>query len=118
MQRIEWDTIDLLKLDIEGAEIEFSRQTPDHVLRRIGQMTIEFHDFCGITPSSEVRRVLLRLQSLGFSHVRMSGHGHQDTWLINRDRLEILSAEILFTRYIIRNWNGAKRVVARQFNRQ
>lgn len=58
--------LDLLKLDIEGAEIEFLDSAPDDALAAVGQLTIEFHDHCGITPPAEVGRVCRRLRGLGF----------------------------------------------------
>jgi len=35
--------VDLVKMDIEGAEVEVLRTVPTSVLRRIGQITAEFH---------------------------------------------------------------------------
>ena len=60
-----WEKIDLLKADIEGAEIALFDSASDELLGRINQITVEFHDFCGITPASEVKRVLKRLRRLG-----------------------------------------------------
>ncbi len=112
---LTWSRLDLLKVDIEGAEIAMLHACPDEILGRIAQITIEFHDFCGITPTSQVEQLLARLRRLGFSSVRMSRVGHQDTWLINRRLLQISTTELLFTRYVVRNWQGLKRLVARQF---
>jgi hypothetical protein len=44
----------------------------------------------------------------------MSRVGHQDTWLINGRLLDISISELLFIRYVVRNWMGLRRVVARQ----
>ncbi len=105
--------IDVLKSDIEAAEIAMLDVTPDELLASIGQLTIEFHDFCGLVPSSEVRRVLARLHRLGFWSIRMSRVGHQDTWCVNRRTCPITRAEMLFTRYWMRNLLGAFRVMKR-----
>jgi FkbM family methyltransferase len=75
--------VDLLKIDIEGQEIPMLDAVSDEVLRNIAQITIEFHDFCGLVPKKEVKRLLARLQGLGFYVARMSRVGHQDTWLVN-----------------------------------
>jgi FkbM family methyltransferase len=117
LDRIAWSRVDLLKVDIEGAEIGMLDACSDEVLGRIAQITIEFHDFCGITPGPEVARLVERLRRVGFFSVRMSRVGHQDTWLINRRLLPISIVELLFTRYVIRNWQGLKRVVARHLKR-
>jgi len=111
---LQWPYIDLLKVDIEGAEIDMLESCSDQFLsERIRQITIEFHDFCGITPASVVQNSIQRLHSLGFASIRMSRVGHQDTWLINHNLLPITKSTILFHRLVTRNWFGAKRVAAR-----
>jgi len=60
--------IDLLKLDIEGAEVSVLRELPESTLRAIGQITVEFHcdpqwEF-GI--HRETEEVIRRLRGLGF----------------------------------------------------
>ena len=100
-------------MDIEGAEIEALAACDDASLAKIGQMTVEFHDFCGLSTPQEVIATLKRLEKAGFFSVRMSGVGHQDTWLINRNVHEI-STELQAIRHVVRNSAGAKRVLARQ----
>ncbi len=114
LEKLSWPRVDLLKIDIEGAEIGMLAACPDEVLGRIAQMSVEFHDFCGLTRDADVRATLRRLASLGFFSVRMSRVGHQDTWLINRQLLDISQAELLLTRLIVRNWMGLERVAARR----
>jgi FkbM family methyltransferase len=113
---IDGRPVGLVKMDIEGSEIEVFDATPDHVLVAIPQMTVEFHDFCGFTPEADVVRVLARLRRLGFYSVRMSGVGHQDTWLINRRMCPISLGELLWIKYVERNVKGARRVLARMFS--
>ncbi len=108
-----WDFVDLIKCDIEGAEIDVIGSCSDEFLQSVGQFTIEFHDFCGITPAAIVQETVKRLEGLGFWVVRMSRVGHQDTWLINQSRCDISKLEYLRAKYITRNWFGLKRV----FNR-
>ena len=40
--------IEVLKMDIEGAELEVIDSLDDEFLRNISQITIEFHDFLGV----------------------------------------------------------------------
>jgi FkbM family methyltransferase len=117
IEKLGWDRVDLLKVDIEGAEIGMLAACPDDVLRRIAQISIEFHDFNGITAPKDVRKALDRLYRLGFRSVRMSRVGHQDTWVINRKLLGISSLEVFFTRWFVRNWFGAKRVLQKRLRR-
>jgi FkbM family methyltransferase len=117
IDHLAWSRIDLLKVDIEGAEIDMFAACPDEILQRIAQITIEFHDFCGMTPAQNVAKTLARFRELGFFSVRMSRIGHQDTWLINRRLLAISTAELFSIRYLVRNWMGFKRMASRQFRR-
>jgi hypothetical protein len=55
-----------LKVDIEGDEIAMLAACPDEVINRIMQISIEFHDFCGITSKKDVDKTLVRLHQLGF----------------------------------------------------
>lgn len=79
------DRIDILKLDIEGAEIEVLDATPDRLLRSIRQISIEFHDFNGVVPRGEVRRIAQRLKGLGFACFRFPPWRYVDTLFVNRD---------------------------------
>jgi FkbM family methyltransferase len=115
---LQWPSVDLLKVDIEGAEIGMLAACPDELLsNRIPQISIEFHDFCGITPAPVVAQTLRRLHSVGFESVRMSRVGHQDTWLINRNLLPVTKTDILFHKFVTRNWYGSKRIVSRFIER-
>lgn len=111
--------VDLIKCDIEGAEIDVLASCSDDFLRnQVKQMTIEFHDFCGITPPEVVKKTLARLHRLGFFSVRMSKIGHQDTWLINRNLCDISTFECLWHRHVTRNWFGVQRVLNRLLGRK
>jgi poly-beta-1,6-N-acetyl-D-glucosamine synthase len=112
--RFQIPGIDVLKLDIEGAEIAALDACEDDLLRAIKQITIEIHDFCGIVPPSDAERVLARLERLGFSCVRMSRVGHQDTWCVNRRLCRISVLELAFIRLFVRYYWGAFRVLKRR----
>ena len=116
IKRLSWPSVDLLKLDVEGAEISILDSCPETVLRKIGQMTIEFHDFCGITNPKAVSKTIARLNEIGFYSVRMSRYGHQDTWLINRNMVSITLAELVFSKAFLRNWRGLQRAAKRYFS--
>jgi FkbM family methyltransferase len=113
LRRFGIPRIDVLKLDIEGAEIAALDACEDDLLRAIKQITIEIHDFCGIVPASDAERMLARLKRLGFFCVRMSRVGHQDTWCVNRRLCRISGVEIAFIRLFVRYYWGAFRVLKR-----
>ncbi|MFP4173574.1 MAG: FkbM family methyltransferase [Candidatus Hydrogenedentota bacterium] len=110
IQQLGWDTVDLLKMDIEGSEIEVLRTCDEDALRRIGQITVEFHDFMGLVPRDEVDSVMQRLQALGFYCIRMAGRGHEDTWFLNRAMLDIPSSELWRMEHLTRNWREFLRI--------
>ena len=83
--------IEVLKLDIEGAELGVIDSMPDELMSRIGQITIEFHDFLGYHSTAEVERRIDRIAAVGFrelfwSHARNTG----DVLLVNDRRLGLL----------------------------
>jgi FkbM family methyltransferase len=109
--------LDLLKLDIEGAEIELINTCPPSILQQIRQISVEFHDHCGITSANDVNSTLAWLHKLGFFSVRMSRHGHHDTWIINRNLCDISTAELKFLEYVAPTWMGVRRVARRNLKR-
>jgi len=59
--------IDLLKVDIEGAEVALFESLPDQALRCIDQVTVEFHDFIeSLAITGAVRAIKRRMTRLGF----------------------------------------------------
>lgn len=84
LKEVAPDGIDVLKLDIEGAEIAALQSIDDSRLARVGQLTIEFHDFCGYVSADQVDRAIDRLKRLGFAAFRLSFHDRADTLFVNR----------------------------------
>lgn len=62
----EYDHIDLVKMDIEGAEWELLLNTSAETLQKMNQLTVEFHDFIEKDKRSLTRQCVKRLKSLGF----------------------------------------------------
>lgn len=83
------ERVDLMKVDIEGAEIAMFDAAPDDLLTAIGQITIEFHDFMELSLAGDVRRVIDRLRGLGFIHVVFTRHFHGDVLFINPARVKL-----------------------------
>ena len=95
--------VDLLKVDVEGAEWDFFDSLTDADLLSIGQITVEFHDF--IKELGEVRRtwqVYQRLLGLGFRCVEDPARGSYNVLFVHpaleipfRDRLLIATVSTL-----------------------
>jgi FkbM family methyltransferase len=58
--------VDLMKVDVEGAELDIFESVLESDLRLIGQITIEFHDFIYPNLKPRVEAVKRRLCKLGF----------------------------------------------------
>jgi FkbM family methyltransferase len=96
------DKINLLKVDIEGAELPMIRSLSDNTLEKIDQITIEFHDFTGAMSKKDVTRTVRRLESAGFRSIKFSVSNKD--WLFYRpDRCEIGLSQHLVTKFILRN---------------
>lgn len=97
MRRSALTRIDLLKLDIEGAEFELIEKTSDQVLGLIGQITVEFHDFLPeFKEQGLYQEAKHRLETLGFVTCCMTFRTHGDVLFLNQKRFR--------TNLVSRNW--------------
>jgi FkbM family methyltransferase len=76
-------TVDLLKMDIEGAEFDVLESTSDSALLRIRQFTIEFHDFLDSSLLPRVRITDRRLRRLGFRRVKFTHFTNGDVLYVH-----------------------------------
>jgi FkbM family methyltransferase len=63
----DFKSIDLIKMDIEGAEWDSLMETSEETFHKIKQITVEFHDFLDPSLRKKSERCVERLISLGFS---------------------------------------------------
>jgi len=61
-----FEKIDLVKMDVEGAEWDCLLNTEENTLQKIRQLTVEFHDFIDPSLAIKSQQVVERLISLGF----------------------------------------------------
>lgn len=95
------DKIDLLKVDIEGAEIQLLSSASDTTLASIKQIAVEFHDFLikDGEYKSKMNAILRKLKSLGFEIVQISLHDYREVLCINQKKLSLsLASKIRITR--------------------
>ncbi|MHB8319640.1 MAG: FkbM family methyltransferase [Acidimicrobiales bacterium] len=92
--------VDLLKIDIEGAEFDVLASVNDSDMMRIRQLTIEFHDFLDPRLLPRVRAADRRLRQLGFRRMKFSHSTNGDVLYVHpaitlsiADRLAILVRE-------------------------
>lgn len=105
---------DLVKLDIEGAEFDALEATSDDTLRRIGQLTVEFHDFLDPGLSPRCATAIARLEALGFAAIRFSRRFHGDVLFLNRHVLDVSAAELAWFRHVARPVRGVGRMLTRR----
>ena len=110
------EVIDLVKVDIEGAEIAMFDVCSDAFLTRVGQFTVEFHDFNGLVARADVRRVLDRLSRLGFLCVNMWRTAYGDTLCVNTSLCPISTIQKLRLQHATRVSLMLKRAWTRMFS--
>jgi FkbM family methyltransferase len=74
-----FDSVDLVKIDIEGAEIEVLTGVSDVNLLKCKQIEVEFHRFLGDKMGNRVNdnniaEIVDRMSGLGFSYREVPGH--------------------------------------------
>lgn len=77
------DMIDVLKVDIEGAEIDLFNSLSNEQLRKIKQITCEFHDFMDQGQLQAVKDTLVRLKRNDFAILNFSFLDHRDVLAVN-----------------------------------
>jgi FkbM family methyltransferase len=75
-------SIDLVKMDIEGAELDVLEGAPAELLRRIGQLTVEFHQFVYPESRRRIEGIKKRFRELGFWIVDFS-RSNYDVLFVN-----------------------------------
>jgi FkbM family methyltransferase len=76
--------LDLMKVDIEGAETAMFLDAAQDDLKRIDQICVEFHDAQGMTSRSELRAVNRVLRRAGFWRQRFIFEDRSDVLYLNR----------------------------------
>jgi FkbM family methyltransferase len=108
------DRLALVKLDIEGAELDVLDGMTDGFLDRVAQFTVEFHDFAGYATTARVEQTLRRLEGKGFAAVKFSRRYYGDTLIAHTGRCGLSASDVWWLRNIARNWRGVKRWVGRR----
>lgn len=76
--------VNLLKLDIEGAELDVLEAATPELLASIDQITCEFHDFLDSSHRPRIRAVLSRMRRSGFLVMSMSYWTYGDVIMLNK----------------------------------
>jgi FkbM family methyltransferase len=116
-QRLGVQSIDLIKLDIEGAELEVLQNAPTELLGITSQITVEFHDFLDSSDVIIIKEVIARMRKAGFCELRFSTRTYGDVLFFNRDLIDgnvISHLKAMFHRRVL---GGIDRNLRRILNR-
>jgi hypothetical protein len=102
--------LDLVKADIEGAELGLFAAMGAEDFARIRQLTVEFHDFLYPEVAPEVEAAKRRIRSFGFHCIPFS-RTNGDVLFVRRD--VIGRARFLWLRHVVRNARGLLRIARR-----
>ena len=110
--------VDLLKIDIEGAEIELFNSLTDEELLKFKQITIEFHDFIpAMNLDKDVALVKKRLKALGFYYINLYQHSNDDVLYLNRRLLKVPFLEYFYLAYVNKYLRGFFRRLKKKIRR-
>ena len=87
-------TLDLMKVDIEGAELEVLEQAEPEVLCRASQIAVEFHAFLDPAALPRIERILARMSEIGFRWMDFT-RTYRDVLLVNEVRLPLSASDRL-----------------------
>jgi FkbM family methyltransferase len=106
--------IDLVKTDIEGAELGLFAAMGAEDFARIRQLSVEFHDFLYPETAPAVEAAKRRIRSFGFRCIPFS-RTNGDVLFVRRDVIGL--ARFLWLRYAVRNVRGISRMIRRFLHR-
>lgn len=85
MNKHNLENIDLLKVDIEGGEIDMFNTTSAAYLTRCKQVTVEFHDYINEAQRKPAKNIVQNVSRLGFKVFKFSTLSYGRVLMINRD---------------------------------
>jgi FkbM family methyltransferase len=68
-EKYNLEKIDVLKVDIEGAEWEVLESLDKNTFDKIHQISVEFHDFIDPTKKDRTKEIVKRLESFGYKSI-------------------------------------------------
>ena len=87
--------IDLLKLDIEGAELQVLKSLEPYFLsNNVAQITVEFHEFLDKNAIHDIKEIIARLKKNGFYFFQFS-RTYGDVLFVNKKFIKLSSLQIL-----------------------
>jgi FkbM family methyltransferase len=117
LKRFDLKEIDLLKLDIEGAEFQLISSLDSDVLSSISQITVEFHDFKPDFQNDNLyEKCRDHLETMGFICCPMSFRTNGDVLFLNTNHFSFSLIDQFILKYVARWILKLKQVVSRISN--
>lgn len=108
LKQIRVESVDLLKVDIEGAEIDALNGLYDNALKKIKQITVEFHDFVFPDLKEKAEKTKRNLTASGFYCINFSLNNGDVLFV----RKNVISYFVyLYLKYVCKYYFGFKRVM-------
>ena len=114
IERIGRDSFDLVKIDIEGSEVQLFATCSDAEILKWKQITIEFHDFIFPEISHEVHFIRKRLRRLGFIEIKFS-LDNTDILYLNQNYIKLNKFSLARIKFRFKYMTGLKRLIVRNF---
>ena len=105
--------VNLLKLDVEGAELEILDNLDDRTFSRIDQITVEFHDFRSREDLPRIRNIIGKMRSRGFTFLKFSTRSYGDCVFLNNESCRFSKIDLLYWKIQGRYLPGLARVISR-----
>jgi hypothetical protein len=103
----------LVKVDIEGAELDALLSVAADRLDRVDQLAVEFHDMADPQQAPRVEEVKRRLRGLGFLVLPFS-RDNADVLFVNRARMDVGPAQRTWIAARYKYPNGLARMARRR----
>ncbi len=116
LERVGAPSVDLLKVDIEGAELEMLECSSAESLLRCKQIAVEFHDYWYPELNERTEAVKRKLVGMGFEMVRFTPN-NKDVLFFRRDAFVFTTIERWYLAHVIRNANGFGRMLKEMLRR-
>jgi len=113
LDEAEVSHIDLLKIDIEGAEVELFESIEEETLQKIDQITVEFHDFLWSELHGRVEAIKKSLSKRGFYSIPFSLRTNGDVLFVKRGLIK--KTTYWFLKYVLRYIMRVSRKLNRLF---
>lgn len=85
-----------LKIDIEGAEIDVLKYTPNDTLLAIPQIGVEFHEYLSDKFFSDTKEVLTRMHKIGFYSIITSSSKYAEVLFLNKNQIHFSLSDKLW----------------------